>query len=257
MATIKEIIDHIENFAPLSLQGDFDNCGLKIGDVFCEVSGILVTLDTNESVVEEAINKKCNLIIEHHPSIFRPIKKIDYDLPLSKSLTLALKNDIAVYSAHTNVDFCENGLNDFVAKQIGLQNISKCGEIGDPRIGELKEETTLKDYSLQLKKIFADNNVKTIGDLNKKIRKVAVINGGGGRSEQDLLCAYYSGADVYVTGDVKYNVARLAKDINYAIIEVGHYNSEQGFMPLICNKLKEKYKNIGIYQATSLLNPYN
>ena len=257
MAKIYEIIQYIESFAPLSLQGDFDNCGLKNGDTSMEATGVMITLDTNEDVVLEAIAKNCNLIIEHHPSIFHPIRKLDYTLPLIKAISLAIKNDIAIYSAHTNVDFCDGGLNDYVARQLGLKNIRKCGEPCDPRMGETEETTTLREYAEKVSVILKDKNVLTIGDSDKVITKVALVNGGGGGSEADLLCAVNAGADVYVTGDVKYNVARLAKDMKYAIIQVGHYTSEQGFMTLMSDKLNEKFNSLKTYKATSLPNPYN
>lgn len=254
MATIRDVIEVIEEFAPLELQASFDNCGLKIGDVNRPVIGIMVTLDTNEAVVNEAIKKKCNLIIEHHPSIFYPIKSFDYKLPLTKAMTLAIKNDIAVYSAHTNIDFCENGLNDTIARKIGITNISKTSVDG-PRFGNIPRQT-IGEYASKLSTIFNDKHVKIIGDESKYINSVAVVNGGGGNTE-DLIAAITSEAEVYVTGDVKYNVARLAKDLNYAIIEIGHYNTEQDFMPLIGQLLKDKLNYNEIYMATTLLNPYN
>lgn len=257
MATIKDIINFIESWAPLSLQGDFDNCGLKTGETDVTVTGVLVTLDTNEAVVAEAVEKKCNLIIEHHPSIFHPVKKLDATLPLIKALSLAIKNGITVYSAHTNVDFCDGGLNDYVATQIGLINVRKIGDPCDPRMGELLKSLTLHEYAAKLRDIFNDTHVSTIGDKNKTITSVAVVNGGGGSSESDLLLSMQAGADVFVTGDVKYNVARLSKDANYAIIQVGHYDSEQGFLPLVADKIKKTFPYVEVYQATKLLNPYN
>lgn len=257
MARIKDVINVIETFAPLALQGDFDNCGLKLGDVNNELSGVLVTLDTNEAVVDEAINKNCNLIIEHHPSIFRAVKQFDFRLPITKALTKAIKNDVAIYSAHTNVDFTDNGLNDYAAKSLGLKNIMKTGEPCDPRIGETEKEVTLSEFFETVKSVFNDKNATYVGDKNKKIKKVAMINGGGGSHEDDLLTAMRSGADVFVTGDIKYSVARLAKDAEYAIIQVGHYNSEQGFSDLMSELLEKAIGKEKIHKATKLLNPYN
>ena len=257
MAILKEIINYIEEFAPLSLQGSFDNCGLKVGNPNQEITGILVTLDTNYLVVEEALKHNCNLIIEHHPSIWGSISNIDYTLPINKGIVLAIKNDVAIYSAHTNVDFCDGGLNDYVARKIGLNDVKYIEVNSDPRVGYLSNETTLGEYANALKAIFNDNNVRIIGDLNKKIKKVAIVNGGGGGHADDVIKAIRSDTDVFVTGDVKYSVARLAKDADYAIIEVGHYNSEQSFMDLIDNLLKEKFENLKIIKAKSLLNPFN
>lgn len=255
MTKLKEIIKVIEEFAPLSLQGDFDNCGLKVGNIDTEITGVLVTLDTNIDIVKEAIAKKCNLIIEHHPSIFYPIKSIDYDLPLSKALVLAIKNDIAIYSAHTNVDFTDNGLNDFVAKKIGLNNIYSLSKSG-ARMGKLGQSTTLKELADKLKLLFDDKNIKTIGNEQKIINKVAIINGGGGGSTDELLNSISEGCDIFITSDVKYSVSRLAKDLDYGIIEYGHYTSEQDFLPLMRAVLSEKL-NMNIYLAEKQTNPYN
>lgn len=257
MAKIKDVIRAIENFAPIDLQADFDNSGLKVGNTDAELSGIMITLDTNTDVVTEAIQKKCNMIIEHHPSIFQPIKYINTDLPIMQALSLAIKYDITIYSAHTNVDFCDGGLNDYVAEQIGLKNIEKINGNDSPRIGFLPSSLSLNEYAGELKKIFNDNNITTIGDTNKKISKVAIVNGGGGSDEKDLLTAVEAGADVFITGDIKYHVARLAKDLNYAIIQVGHYNSEQGFMPLIEKIIGDVIDKKIIHKASKLLNPYN
>ena len=258
MAQLNEIINYIEEFAPLYLQGRYDNCGLKLGNRAQEITGILVTLDTNYSVVEEAIKHDCNLIIEHHPTIFGGIKNLNYELPLTKAMMLAIKNDIAIYSAHTNFDFCQGGLNDYVASIMGIEDAIPVNNESSPRIGNLKEETTLSQYAEFLKELFNDNNVCTIGDLNKKIKRVAVVNGGGGGHDGDMLATMRAGADVFVTGDVKYNVARLAKDAGYAIIQVGHYNSEmKPFLTLMSKLLREKYNEVNIIESTSLVNPYN
>lgn len=255
MTKLKEIISVIEEFAPLSLQGDFDNSGLKIGNVNMQVTGILITLDTNEDIVREAIEKKCNVIIEHHPSIFYPIKSINYEYPLSKALVLAIKNDIAIYSAHTNVDFAENGLNDLVAKKIGLKNIYKLESSG-ARMGELEQSTTVFALANLISKLFNDKNVKIIGNKNRIVKKVAIINGGGGSSVEQIVITKNEGCDIFITADVKYSVSRLAKDWNYGIIEYGHYTSEQDFLPLMRDVLSQKL-NISIFLAEEQTNPYN
>jgi dinuclear metal center YbgI/SA1388 family protein len=257
MVRLKQITGLIEKFAPLSLQGSYDNCGLKVGDPEQEISGVLVTLDTNEAVVNEALQNGCNLIVEHHPSIFGTINRFDYNLPLTKAMTLAIKTDTAVYSSHTNIDFCDGGLNDRVAKIMGLKNVFYLEVPSDPRIGELEKETTLAEYANFLGEIFGDRHIATVGDPDRKIKKVAVVNGGGGGHSDDLLKSKAFGADVFVTGDVKYSVARLAKDDGYAIIQFGHYDSEQAFMPLMEELLKKEFGELKICKATSLSNPYN
>lgn len=255
---ISDAIKAIENFAPLSLQADFDNSGLICGDIDQPLQGILITLDTNEQVVDEAIASGCNLIIEHHPTIFNPIKMVDYRLPLHKALVKAIKHDIVIYAAHTNIDFAEGGLNDFVAAKLELSNVYCHNEdISSARIGIIKQTATLKEFAEKVKSVFNDKNVITIGDENKKVNKVAVINGGGAGDVNLLLKLLKEEVDIFITADVKYAFARFAKDLNYGIICFGHYDSELCFLDLIYNLLKNKKMDIKIVKTNKCQNPYN
>lgn len=255
---IIDAINIIEEFAPISLQADFDNSGLICGDIHKELTGALITLDTNEEVVEEAINNGCNLIIEHHPTIFYPIQRIDYRLPLHKALVKAIKNDIVIYACHTNMDFTKNGLNDYVAKKLELEDIYCLnGDITSARIGSTKASFTLGEYANKVKTLFNDNNILTIGDQNKTVNKVAVINGGGAGDVNLLLELEKEGVDIFITGDIKYAFARFAKDYNYGIINFGHYDSEICFTELVYNILKTQKKDIKIIKTNKCKNPYN
>jgi len=120
---IQDIISEIENFAPLAYQEDYDNCGLLTGDKNREVTGVLLSLDCIESIVDEAIEQKCNLIISHHPIIFSGLKKITGSNHIERTIIKAIKNDIAIYAAHTNVDNVTNGVNFKIAEKLGLINL--------------------------------------------------------------------------------------------------------------------------------------
>lgn len=257
MVKIANVIRTIEKFAPLELSESFDNCGLKIGDVNNEVTGVLITVDTNCDVVAEATEKGCNLIIEHHPSIWQPLRSIDQNLPLNKAIIEAAKGDIAIYSAHTNVDYTEGGLNDFVAYKIGLNDVMNVGDHSSARIGSLQNATTLKEYAKTVSRILDDDNVSVIGDLNKIIKRVAVINGGGGGSSDFVMDTYNAGVDVFITGDVKHSVARLAKDLGYAIIQVGHFTSEAFFMPLMKKVINNDFPDLSVERSEKIGSPYN
>ena len=104
MITIKDITNVMEKWAPLRLQEDYDNAGLIIGDPFAEVKGVLLALDTTENVIEEAIDKGVNLIIAHHPIVFRGLKKFNGSNYVERTVIKAIKNDIAIYACHTNLD---------------------------------------------------------------------------------------------------------------------------------------------------------
>jgi len=122
-ATIKDVTDHLEALAPPSYQEEYDNSGLLTGKANEPVRGVLVTLDCTEGVVEEAIKENCNLIIAHHPVIFKGIKKLTGQTYVERTVIKAIKNDIAIYSIHTNLDHVHTGVNRKIAEKIGLKNL--------------------------------------------------------------------------------------------------------------------------------------
>lgn len=257
MLTVKDVVKVIEDFAPLAQQADYDNSGLLFGNPNAEITGILITLDNSPETVEEAVKRGCNMIIEHHPSVFNAIKKIDLSIPKHLALALAIKNNIAIYSAHTSVDFACGGLNDTVAKMIGLTDISVVGD--DPsgaRIGNLDKATELKTLTERIGSIFDDKHVYFVGEPKKEIKRVAVVNGAGGGSESLLYVVRDAGADVFISSEYKYNVIRLAKDLGYAIISFGHYDSEKPFCNLIKSVLSQHNIDCA-YVAETSTNPVN
>jgi len=138
MPILKDIANFIENFAPLGLQESYDNSGLITGDVNTEINSVLVTLDVTEEVVEEAIQKKAQLIVAHHPIIFSGLKKITGKSYVERTVIKAIKNDIAIYAAHTNLDSVEGGVNQKICEKLGLENC----RILQPNRGQLKKLVT-------------------------------------------------------------------------------------------------------------------
>jgi dinuclear metal center YbgI/SA1388 family protein len=136
--TIQEIISEIENFAPLAYQEDYDNCGLITGNSSWEAAGTLLSLDCTEQIIDEAIANKCNLVIAHHPIIFSGLKKITGSNYIQRTIIKAIKNDIAIYAAHTNVDNVVNGVNYKIAEKLGLTNL----KILAPKANLLKKLVT-------------------------------------------------------------------------------------------------------------------
>ena len=120
---IDEIIQHLETFAPVYLQESYDNAGLIVGDASSECSGVITTLDATEAVVDEAISKNCNLVVAHHPIIFRGLKKLNGKNYVERTILKAIKNDIAIYAIHTNLDNVKKGVNNKIAERIALQNL--------------------------------------------------------------------------------------------------------------------------------------
>lgn len=132
---IHDIIRCVEERAPLTYQESYDNAGLITGDPGWEVTGVLATLDATEEVVKEAIEKKCNLVIAHHPILFRGLKKLSGGGYVERAIITAVKHDIAIYAAHTNLDNVTRGVNDMIAERLGLIHTG----ILEPRCGTLKK----------------------------------------------------------------------------------------------------------------------
>ena len=235
MLKVKDITALTERFAPPELQEEYDNCGLLYGDP--EASGVLVTLDLNEKVVEEAVRKGANYILTHHPCIFPSVSKLDHGLPVHRGFAAAIRANIAVYAAHTSADFAEGGLNDVLMKILGAEEFHCIG--GDrraPRIGKLAEPCTLKKFVKRVSEALGDDHILYSGDDDKLIESFAAVNGGGG-NEECLRAAINAGADVFLSGDFKYHVIRLAKDLGYAIINFGHFESEMPFVEMMTDNL--------------------
>lgn len=138
MTSLKEIISVLENFAPKSYQESYDNSGLIVGDPNTNITNILVSLDCTEAVVEEAIQKKCNLIVSHHPIVFKGLKKFTGSNYVERTVIKALKNDIALYAIHTNLDNVMGGVNFKIASKLGLEGV----KILSPKHGLLKQLIT-------------------------------------------------------------------------------------------------------------------
>jgi len=225
---IKEVLSALERFAPLPLQESWDNAGLQVGLTEAEVSGALLCLDVNEKVVDEAIEKGCNLIVSHHPLLFRGLKQIcgaDY---VQCCVIKAIKHDIVIVSMHTNMDNAKDGVNYRIAEKLGLLNVSflapKEGqEAGSGIVGELAEPMAADDFVLQVKKAFGVECAMCNELLRRPVRKVAVCGGAG-----DFLLdeAVSTGADAFITGEMHYH-QYFGYEQRIQICVIGHYQSEQ------------------------------
>jgi dinuclear metal center YbgI/SA1388 family protein len=121
--TVKDVCSALEELAPLSLQESYDNAGLLVGNKQMPLTGVLLCIDVTEEIIEEAVRKKCNMIVSHHPLIFRELKSLTGEDYVERSVLMAIKNDIAIYAAHTNLDNISGGVNTRIAEKLGLKNI--------------------------------------------------------------------------------------------------------------------------------------
>jgi dinuclear metal center YbgI/SA1388 family protein len=230
---VREIAAAIESFAPLSLQESYDNAGLIVGRPDDEVHKALLAVDVTEEVLQEAVEEGCDMIITHHPAIFKKLKRVvDNDWQQDLLLTL-MENGIAVYSAHTNLDCVSTGVNDVLAKLLKLEDADILDDSnGLGRIGCV-EKMTLTDYAQFVKTALKADYV-IVGDAGKQVHKVAVC-GGAGSDLIDLALA--KGADTLVTGDVKYHSAQQAVFSGLNIIDAGHQPTELPVLDKLADRL--------------------
>lgn len=360
---LSDLIKKIENKYPLNLAYDWDNVGLLVGDFDSEIKKVLVTLEANEKVIEEAIEKNVDLIVTHHPFIFRKMNKINTKDLKGKLIHRLIKNDISLYSMHTNFDIAFDGLNDYFMEIMGFENCkildvtnseilyklavytpithesivrralgesgagyignySNCtfnisgmgtfkpednsnpfiGEIGKiEEVNEVKIETIVpssllqktiakmikahpyeevaydvyklenkgksvglgryttlnKEIDLQnlcekIKSKLNMNHIRIVGDLNTKIKKVAVVTGAG----SDMVSlAKSKNCDVIITGDVKYHEAQDALDMNMCIVDCGHFDTENIFKDVM-KRFLDTMESIEIISSEINLNPF-
>jgi dinuclear metal center YbgI/SA1388 family protein len=345
---IKELTDLLEQLAPPEYSLDWDNSGLQVGTLNKDIEKIAIALTPTKKIIEEAVEKGCNVLITHHPLLFKAVKAINVDTPIGKSLELALKNDLTIYTMHTNFDSASDGLNYEIAKDLGLDNINVLSEtrkvemlklvtfvpeeytlkvinevseagaghigklthcsyimagistylneangvqdleltgkepedrleiivpkthlervvnvlkevhpykeviydiykledkshsIGIGTIGEFYTPFSLSEVINMVKRALHIKNMTYVGNQDKRIGKVAICTGSGG-SFMDLAKA--KGADLYITGDIKYHTAIDAQELDIALIDAGHYATEIIAVPFLAKYIKKHFNS--------------
>lgn len=241
MPKIADILRIVGRLVPETLAEDWDNVGLQAGSVEWPARGILLALDADLSVLEKAKEVDANVIITHHPLIFTPLKRLNLDTPVGRVLERAVVDRIVIYSAHTNLDIVEGGVNDTLADRIGLLNKRPLASIG--RVGELAAPETIGRIAEKIKADFSIPHVTTVGSRDKLIKTVAVCGGSGGSLVQD---AAESGADLLITGDVKYHAAKDSEACGLSVIDMGHFASESSVLPVLASLIKKTLEGEGI-----------
>ena len=224
----EEVIALIESVAPLSQQESWDNSGLQIGQRNTEVSSALLCTDVNDAVVDEAIEKGCQMIVSHHPLLFHGLKHICGDSLSERCAVKAIKNGIVIYSAHTSMDKYQFGVSGKMAEKLGIAEFSILspaeGEVGLGVIGNLPEPLSLQQFLALLKKQFRSQAIRYVPSVSeRKISRVALCGGAGSEFLEDAVS---QGADAFVSADFKYHEF-LAADGRINVFDIGHFESEQ------------------------------
>jgi dinuclear metal center YbgI/SA1388 family protein len=256
---IRDIIQHLEFIAPLENQEEYDNSGLMAGDVSAECRGVLISLDCTEEVIQEANEKKCNLIVSHHPLIFRPVRRISPDNGNGKALISAIKKDIAVYAIHTNLDNIISGVNASIADKLDLVHrkilLPKTGHpaVGSGIIGDLKRAVPEFHLLMELKKVFRIPVIRHSSLTGKTVSRIALCGGAGSVLISNAL---HQEAGFFISSDIKYHEF-FSGEGKMVIADIGHYESEQFTIDLLYQVILEKYPNFAVLKSGTATNPVN
>ncbi len=254
---IREIIDALERFAPLPLQDDYDNSGLQVGTTQAEASGALLCLDVTLDVIHEAIEKGCNLIVSHHPILFRPLKQLTDTDSNGLIVMEAVKNGITLYASHTNLDNASGGVSMRMAQIMELTEcrpLEDCGNgNGAGIVGEFSG--TIKEQELleMVRDRFHTGCLRHNGTIAHPIKRVALCGGAGAFLIDKAISA---GADAFITGEISYH-RFFGHDGQIKLIEAGHFETEQYTVGLIHDILSESLPGLRIVEAACRTNPVN
>ena len=223
---LQDIINIIESVAPLSYQESWDNSGMQVGDRNAEVHAALLTVDVTESVVNEAIEKHCDLIISHHPLIFKGLKHLTGATPQERCVEKAIKHGIAIYSSHTSMDAYLHGVSGKIAEKLGISDykilVPAAEEnIGLGVIGQLKTPMKSADFLHFVQETF-NCSLRYIQPCTDKITTIAICGGSGA---EFITPAIVQHADIFITADVKYHEMQAAYG-QIGVIDIDHWTSE-------------------------------
>lgn len=251
MATVNDILVYIQTIAPEYMKMEWDNVGLFCGHKDRDVKKILVALDPFESVCREAIEEKADLLVTHHPLIFRDgLTSVSDTSDLGRCVMMLIENGIAGINAHTNLDCAPGGVNDTLAATLGLQNVTVLNPAGTDAQGQsygllrcgTTAEQPLATFLGHIKNRLTCEALR-YADSGKPVRRVAV---GGGSCGDGIYEVAKAGCDTFVTADVKYNQFRTAYELGVNIIDAGHFHTENPTMPVLAEKIKAAFPEIEV-----------
>lgn len=239
MTTVKNIYDYINSIAPFETQEEWDNSGFLVGDFRKVVNTVVMSLDATKEACEFSAGIGADLLLTHHPIIFKGVKKLEKGSAL---YTLA-NNDIAHISAHTNFDIADEGINFNLASLLGLSNQKR---IGDSFIvaGELEDAMSIDDFALYVAEILDCHGLRYT-DTDRLIKRVAV---GGGACEEYIDIAKEN-SDCFLTGDLKYHQMLEASEDGFAVISAGHFETENAPFLMLKNKLEQIFTDVNFVLA--------
>ena len=252
---LKDICATLERLAPLRLQDEWDNSGLQVGFPDAEIRRVLVCLDITEAVVEEAVACGCELIVSHHPLIFKALRQVSDATYQQRCVVRALSAGVSIYSSHTSLDNAPGGVNHRIASLIGLQDVRwlaplPSGEGGAGLVGELPEPERDRDFLARIRQTFGVQCLRHSAPSGREIRRVALCGGAGAFLLRDAIAA---GADCFLSGEFHYH--DYFENAGLLLAELGHYQSEQFTQDLLLEYLTANCPSLSVQKTALNTNP--
>jgi dinuclear metal center YbgI/SA1388 family protein len=251
MTELRDILNVIDELAPSHIAEEWDNPGLQVGHVSQTVKKVFVSVDPTLEGLRSASNRDSQLLLTHHPLIFRPISHLDWGSYPGNVIYEAFKTEIAIVAVHTNLDLIQGGVNDILADLFRLQEVEllqrredlEPEHAGLGRIGYLKAPVRLPVMTATVKAVLGTDKIRVIGGSHKEIKRVAVVGGSGGGM---VSLALEKGADLLITGDVSHHDAREAERCGLALIDGGHFHTEKAAITRFADRLRNSLRERGL-----------
>lgn len=263
---IREVLNYLREFAPLELAEDWDNVGLLIGSEAQPVENLLTCLTLTPNVAAEAIEKRAQLIVTHHPVLFRAVQRITDQTSEGRMLLDVIRAGIAVYSPHTSYDSAHHGINRQLAQSLGLRNVQplrpKATALADDapptaatgagRFGDLARATSLGDLLELVKGMLGVSATQYVGDIDREVCRVGVACGAAAEFMRD---AAREGCDVLLTGEARFHACLEAQTLGIALVIPGHYATERPAMVRLAALLKTQFSDLNAWASTVETDP--
>ena len=242
---VKDIISVIEEFAPLSVQESWDNSGLCVGSPDDDVTSVLLGLDCTPALVDEAVAFGADMIVTHHPLIFKGVRKISPEDQTGEAIIKAIRAGISIYAAHTSADKVLAGVSGAMAERLGLKNVRILDEDGDGTglgtVGEFEVPMTSEEAVAFVKERFGLKVLKASKPVDGKIERVAMCGGSGGSLIGEAM---KSGAQLYISGDISYH--NFFTGPHFMIMDIGHYESEIEIVVILFSLIRKKFPTFAV-----------
>lgn len=261
-----ELLKVLEQIAPKTCVADWDNSGFLLGDREREIKKVMLALDPTFEVIKQAIECKADMLITHHPLLFRKIKAVTADDVIGRKLLSLIENKINYVAMHTNAD--ATLIAKHAAASMGLTGVEiltgekadyecvmlteEIAEQGYGVVGNLQKSVSTETVANMVKEYFAVNTLSIYGDKEKMVQRIAILPGSGG---DEIEQAMVKGADIYITGDIKYHEGMDAAEAGFIVIDAGHYGLEKSFPRLLEKELSKNIPELSVVCACECM-PY-